>query len=449
MQDRNLLDLVKTLPKDVRHLLFSWFDTKTISRLSSVNKEFKFFVDERKLWSERLQRVYNINPARNDDPKKIYQRLKRECAELGAFLKQFCIYKLLITDEEVLLNATREFNDSLFNKSWRPLNDAELLKLTISFGGNNEDFKNISSTIDHAISEQIHFTNPKLNLLSGQNKAVELQLLETCMTLAFATKEGSIRNFINTQNISVAAKITSTGLCLIGLVFILAPAFLLHRGYTDALKAFLDRIDKNNFPDIKSLVQVPNDITVYYGDEIFKQALGHLCMLTTGVTMQAPNLPSSALVEYLIKRNAGCVKARDIASGFMAIFDRDDNGYTAIYYNPLSMVIESINSANTNICKSEEAAMTYLRELEKIAFLLLENDEDINRVFMPNVNPAESITPTKMIQNNLASIQRRKKENKTVVDTEIKRILENLLTYQPAPKPNPDEYVDTFPYFKP
>lgn len=449
MQDRNLLDLVKTLPKDVRHLLFSWLETQSVGRLSSVSKDFKLFCDERMVWSERLRRVFNINAAHSDDPKKIYQRLKREFAELGAFLKQFCIYKLLVADAELLLNASKEFNDSFRNKSWRPLNDDELLKLTIKFGGSNEDFEFLSALIDHFTSEQTLFTNPKIKKLEDQKQTTVFELLADSMTFAFATKEGSIKNFVNTNDISLELKIASTGLCLIGLVFILTPAFFSHRGYTDALKVFLDRIDKNNFPDIKSRAKVPHEITVDYGDEIFKQALGHLCMLTAGVTLQDSSAPSSELVEYLIKRNAGCVKARDAASGFMAVFNRDGNGYTAIYYNPLSMVIESINSVNTNICKSEEAAFTYLRELEKIALLLIENGEDINRVFMPNVNPNEGITPAKMIQTNFESMQRIKIEAITALDMERKRILENLLTYQPAPKPNPGEYVDTFPYFKP
>lgn len=439
MQERNLQDFI-TSYRDIRHTLFSWFDTESVDRLSAVNGHFKLFCDEKMIWAERLLRVFNIHAAASDDPKKIYLRLKGEYAELGAYLKQFCILKLLLGNE-THANTYLDFNDSVIIDTWKPLSDDELLKLTIKYGGSKDDFEHISDMINIITSEKDLFLNPKLNLSKQQNKAAVAAALGDSMSLSFATQEGSIKDLLNINHIPNESKQAYTDTCNVGLAFILAPIFLSRRGYTEALKTFLDRINKNNFPDIKSIAQNPREVSIDYGEEILKKALGHLCLLTTGMVLQEPCMPSTELVEYFIARNANCVIARDEASGLIGLTNGGMDGYTALYYNPLAMVAESIGAVNIVICKDRERAIATLRELEKIAIMLLDNGEDLNRVFMPNIKPEKSSTPAKILRATLKS-----NRPDSEIDNERIRIIKNILAYQPAPKPNNDEYVDNFPY---
>lgn len=444
----SLLDLVKSY-RDIRQLLMSWVDTKSIGNLSQVSRDFRLFGDERIIWIERLRRVFNITPTPDQHPKEIYLRLKSEYAELTAYLKQFCIYKLLISNAE-FNEVIMKLNNSCLDNTWQPLTHTELLELMIKHGGTQQEFENLSQLIDNIAWEQMIFATPKWGILLEKAYETEFTMLGKSMSLAYDSKNDSLKSYIELQDIPADTKPLILGLCLIGVAFILTPVFFTRRGYTEALTTFLDRLDKNQFPDIHSEVRNP-DIQVDYAEEMFKKALGHLCIVTTAVMMQEPIKPSAKLVEYLINRNASCVRARDTASRTIKLAADDTHGYTSINHNPLWMTIESINVVNENICKNQETALDYLRELEKIALMLIDNGEDKMKAFMPNINPALSLSPSIKIHEMLEMIERDVKQGKelSIIDIERKRILENILTYQPALKPVNDEYVDTFPYYKP
>lgn len=442
MQEQKQQDFITSLPKDVRHYLFTWFDTQAVGRLSAVNHDFKLFCDDRMVWVERLRRVFNIHAARSDDPKKIYQRLKGEYAELGAYLKQFCILKLLL-DDDSFSSIIIALNDLIINKTWRPLNDTELLELTIKYGGCKDDFEYIADMINLITSEQELFASPQWQSLKTPNTKTVAEVMGQSMTLAFASMEKSIKDFVNDAEIPSESKQVYTGICLLGNAFLATPTFFSKRGQTEALITFLDRINKINFPDIKSLAEIPREVSIDYGEEIFKKALGHLTLFTSGSILQEPVRPSPELVEYLISRNAHCVKARDEASGFFVDIPNDDvDGYTAMYYNPLAMLLESISVVGM-ICKDDETALAYLRQLEKIAIMLLDNGEDLSRVFMPNIDPEKSHSPVELLRMTLLQNEN---NNHSEIDKERIRILKYILAYQPAPKPNDGEYVDNFPY---
>lgn len=346
---------VEELPRDLRSHLYSFFDTQSIGRLSSVTKKFKLFSEDEKVWRAKLIADFkNIPVPSTEHTKEMYRDLRHSVNELNAYLKERFVSRF----GGKLLKYRNKMIEEVKQGTWRPSNREELDHERKSVE------KNCGMTPNDLCEQVEDFIT---NFVCGRGVTTKYQyphsylkqnpmasLLGISLALLYHKRNtGTVEwHNLNSEVLGDLSTAEQFKIRMLGEMIVDTLMFLSYRKHSLLL---------NHFLEITALLNIkymnPDCSQATLSNTLVTLSLGRMNGLLSEVNEPGTPPPSPKLLSYLIDKKCSAVNV---------IVDPDRQ----IFWNPLYQACKEIFDTDYSQIP-DEIATSRLNQLAECASLLI------------------------------------------------------------------------------